>query len=82
MTITIKIDDIVEYRPDTGRKTPPPPRVVSRRIGIRYWREDSTEGFRQSGGVRLYGDAKEKADERTLDTIISMLKEAWPDVQA
>lgn len=82
MTITIRIDDIIEYRPDTGRKTPPPPRPVSRRIGIRYWREDSTEDFRQSGGVRLYGKTKEEADTLTLDTIISMLKEAWPSVQA
>ena len=80
MTITIKIDDIVEYRPDTGRRTPPQPRQVSRRIGIRYWPEGGPEA-RQSGGVRLYGKTKEEADTLTLETIISMLKEAWPDVQ-
>ena len=80
MTITIRIDDIIEYRPDTGRKTPPLPRPVSRRIGIRYWQEEGPEA-RQSGGVRLYGKTKEEADTLTLETIISMLKEAWPDVQ-
>ena len=81
MTITIKIDDIVEYRPDPGRKTIAPPRPISRRIGIRYWPEGGPEA-KQSGGVRLYGKTKEEADTLTLDTIISMLKEAWPSVQA
>ena len=80
MTITIRIDDIIEYRPDTGRKTPPLPRPVSRRIGIRYWQEGGTEDIRQGGSLQTSGMSAHEADTHTLELITKMLREMWPEV--